>query len=185
MKRGKVYLVGAGPGDAGLITVRGAELLKIADCIVHDRLVNPMLLRYARQDAEIIEAGKRAGSHSYKQHEINELLIEKASHGKTVVRLKGGDPCIFGRGAEEAFFLAEAGIEFEFVPGITAAVGAAEYAGIMLTHRDYSSAVAFITGHESDEKKESSINWRTLALFEGTLVFYMGIGNLELYCQAA
>jgi uroporphyrinogen III methyltransferase/synthase len=179
MKRGKVYLVGAGPGDAGLITVRGAELLKSADCIVHDRLANPMLLRYAKQDAEIIEAGKRAGSQSYKQHEINELLIEKAIHGKTVVRLKGGDPCIFGRGAEEASFLAEAGIEFEFVPGITAAVGAAEYTGIMLTHRDYSSAVAFITGHEADDKQTSSINWRTLAHFEGTLVFYMGIANLD------
>jgi len=179
MKKGKVYLVGAGPGDAGLITVRGAELLRIADCIVYDRLANPLLLRYAKPDAEVIEAGKRAGSHSYKQHEINELLIEKAMHGKAVVRLKGGDPCIFGRGAEEAMSLADANIEFELVPGITAAVGAAEYTGIMLTHRDYSSAVAFITGHEADDKQKSGIDWRTLARFGGTLVFYMGVGNLE------
>jgi uroporphyrinogen III methyltransferase / synthase len=179
MKKGKVYLVGAGPGDAGLITVRGAQLLSIADCIIYDRLANPLLLRYAKNDAEIIEAGKRAGSHSYKQHEINELLVDKAKVGKTIVRLKGGDPVIFGRGAEEASSLAEAGIEFEFVPGITAAVGAAEYAGIMLTHRDYSSAVAFVTGHEADDKQASGINWKTLAKFEGTLVFYMGVGNLE------
>ena len=146
---------------------------------MYDRLANHLLLKYARDDAELIEAGKRAGSHSYKQHEINELLVDKAKLGKTIVRLKGGDPCIFGRGAEEAASLAEAGIEFEFVPGITAAVGAAEYAGIMLTHRDYSSAVAFITGHEADDKQKTGINWKTLARFEGTLVFYMGVGNLE------
>jgi uroporphyrinogen III methyltransferase / synthase len=179
MKKGKVYLVGAGPGDAGLITVRGAELLRMSDCIVYDRLANPLLLRYAKEGAEIIEAGKRAGSHSYKQHEINELLVDKAKVGKTIVRLKGGDPVIFGRGAEEAASLAEAGIEFEFVPGITAAVGAAEYAGIMLTHRDYSSAVAFVTSHEADDKQASGINWKSLAKFEGTLVFYMGVGNLK------
>jgi uroporphyrinogen III methyltransferase/synthase len=178
-KQGKVYLVGAGPGDAGLITIRGIELLRIADCVIYDRLVNPSLLRYTRKDAEIIEAGKRTGAHSYKQHEINELLTEKAKRGKTVVRLKGGDPVIFGRGAEEASSLADVGIEFEFVPGITAAVGAAEYAGIMLTHRDYSSAVVFVTGHEADDKEHSGINWKTLARFEGTLVFYMGVGNLE------
>jgi uroporphyrinogen III methyltransferase/synthase len=183
MNKGKVYLVGAGPGDAGLITVRGAELLRMADCIVCDRLANPALLRHVKEGAEIIEAGKRAGSHSYKQHEINELLIEKANMGKTIVRLKGGDPVIFGRGAEEASSLADAGIEFEFVPGITAAVGAAEYAGIMLTHRDYSSAVAFITGNEAEGKEKTGINWKTLARFEGTLVFYMGVGNLELIAK--
>jgi uroporphyrinogen III methyltransferase/synthase len=179
MRKGKVYLVGAGPGDAGLITVRGAELLRIADCVVYDRLANPLLLRYAKQGVEILEAGKRAGSHSYAQHEINELLIDKAKRGKMVVRLKGGDPCIFGRGAEEAASLVDAGIDFEFVPGITAAVGAAEYSGIMLTHRDYSSSVAFITGHEADDKQKSGIDWSTLAHFEGTLVFYMGVANLE------
>lgn len=139
-KKGKIYLVGGGPGDPGLITVRGMELLRTADCVAYDKLVNPSLLGYARKDAEIIGTGKRAGAHSYKQHEINELLIEKAKEGKTVVRLKGGDPCIFGRGAEEATSLADEGIEFEFVPGITAAIGAAEYTGIMLTHRDYSSS---------------------------------------------
>jgi uroporphyrinogen III methyltransferase/synthase len=179
MKKGKVYLVGAGPGDAGLITVRGSELLRDADCIVYDRLVNPSLLKYVKKSAEIIEAGKRAGSHSYRQHEINELLIERAMQGKTVVRLKGGDPVIFARGAEEATSLADAGVEFEFVPGITAAVGAAEYAGIMLTHRDYSSAVALITGHEADDKQKSNVDWAALARFEGTLIFYMGVANLE------
>ena len=178
-KKGKIYLVGGGPGDPGLITVRGVELLRIADCVAVDKLVNPALLDYARKDAEIIGTGKRAGAHSYKQHEINELLIEKAKEGKTVVRLKGGDPCIFGRGAEEATSLAEEGIEFEFVPGITAAIGAAEYTGIMLTHRDYSSAVAFITGHEAENKQESGIDWSALAHFGGSLVFYMGVGNFE------
>jgi uroporphyrinogen III methyltransferase/synthase len=177
-KFGKVYLVGGGPGDAGLITVRGVELLREADCVFYDKLVNPQLLRHARRDAEIIDSGKRAGAHSLKQHQINDLLIEKAKQGKMVVRLKGGDPCIFGRGAEEASSLANIGIEFEFVPGITAAIGAAEYTGIMLTHREYSSSVAFITGHEAEGKDHSDIDWHALAHFEGTLVFYMGIGNL-------
>lgn len=178
-KLGKVYLVGGGPGDAGLITVRGAELLRAADCIVYDKLVNPSLLRYAGKGAELIDAGKRAGTHSLKQSRINELLLEKAKQGKMVVRLKGGDPCIFGRGAEEASSLADGGIEFEFVPGITAAIGAAEYTGIMLTHREHSSSVAFITGHEAEGKEHSEINWHSLAHFEGTLVFYMGVSNLE------
>lgn len=178
-KLGKVYLVGGGPGDAGLITVRGVELLRMADCVVYDKLVNPSLLRYAKKDAQIIDAGKRAGAHSLKQHQINDLLIEKAKQGKMVVRLKGGDPCIFARGAEEASSLAGSGIEFEFVPGITAAIGAAEYTGIMLTHREHSSSVAFITGHEAEGKEHSEINWHSLAHFEGTLVFYMGVSNLE------
>ena len=178
-KYGTVYLVGGGPGDAGLITVRGMELLRAADCVAYDKLVNPSLLSYARKDAEIIATGKRSGAHSYKQHEINELLIEKAKEGKMIVRLKGGDPCIFGRGAEEAASLADEGIEFEFIPGVTAAIGAAEYAGIMLTHRDHSSAVAFITGHEADDKQKSGIDWAALARFQGTLVFYMGVENLD------
>lgn len=177
MKPGKVYLVGAGPGDAGLITVRGAELLRMADCVMYDKLANPSLLRYARSGAELIETGKRSGQHSLKQYEINELLVRTAKEGKMIVRLKGGDPCIFGRGAEEAASLADAGIEFEFVPGITAAIGAAEYTGIMLTHREHSSSVAFITGHEAEDKQQSSINWLALARFEGTLVFYMGVSN--------
>jgi len=177
--RGKVYLVGAGPGRADLITVRGAELLKTADCIICDKLANPVLLKYARPDTEIIHVPKRIGRGSCKQDEINKLIVEKASDGKTVVRLKGGDPCIFGRGAEEAKILADAGIDFEIVPGITAAIAAAEYAGVMLTDRNYSSQVAFITGHEADGKQESSIDWNVLAKFPGSIVFYMGMGGLQ------
>jgi len=178
-KNGKVYLVGAGPGRVGLITVRGAELLKVADCIIYDKLANPALLDYARPDAELIRVPKRIGSRSVTQQDINELLLEKAATGKTVVRLKGGDPCIFGRGAEEAELLAGAGIDFEIVPGVTAAIAAADYAGIMLTHRDYSSQVVFVTGQEAEGKKDSSVDWNLLARFSGTIVFYMAMGNLE------
>jgi len=174
-----VYLVGAGPGRADLITVRGAEVLRTADCIIYDKLANPALLKFARRKAEIIHTPKRAGSGSSTQEQINKLLVEKASAGKTVVRLKGGDPCVFGRGAEEAAVLAEAGIDFEIVPGVTAGVTVAEYAGIMLTHRDYSSQVVFITGHEADQKQQSNIDWRLLAKFSGSLVFYMGMENLD------
>ena len=177
--KGFVYLVGAGPGRADLITVRGAEVIRAADCIIYDKLANPALLRYARPDAEIIHVPKRIGSGSCKQDQINKLLVEKASPGRIVVRLKGGDPCIFGRGAEEAGVLAEAGIDFEIVPGVTAAVAAAEYTGVMLTDRDYSSQVAFITGREADGKIESNIDWSLLAKFPGTIVFYMGMGNLD------
>ena len=177
--KGVVYLVGAGPGRADLITVRGAEVLELADCIIYDKLANPALLRYARPDAELIHVPKRIGSGSCKQEDINKLLIEKASSGKTVVRLKGGDPCIFGRGAEEAKVLAEAGIDFEIVPGVTAAIAAAEYTGIMLTDREYSSQVVFVTGREAEGKAESSIDWPLLAKFNGTIVFYMAIGNLD------
>jgi len=179
MKKSKVYLVGAGPGDPGLITVRGAEVLAQADCVVYDRLANESLLGLARKEAQLISVGKRSGEHSYKQDEINDLLVNLAKQGKTIVRLKGGDPCIFGRGAEEAGRLVRECIEFEFVPGVTAALGASEYAGIMLTHRDHSSAVAFVTGHESDTKNRSSIDFAVLAKFDGTLVFYMGMSTLE------
>lgn len=179
MKKGFVYLVGAGPGRADLITVRGAELLKAADCIIYDKLANPSLLSYAGADAEIIHVPKRIGSGSCKQEEIDKLLVEKANERKTVVRLKGGDPCIFGRGAEEARILADAGIDFEIVPGVTAAIAAAEYTGVMLTDRDYSSQVVFITGREAEGKIESNIDWSLLARFPGTIVFYMGMGNLD------
>ena len=181
--RAKVYLVGAGPGRADLITVRGAELLKAADCVICDKLANPALLSYAGPNAEIIHVPKRIGSGSCKQEEINKLLIEKASSGKTVVRLKGGDPCIFGRGAEEAKILAEAGIDFEIVPGVTAAIAAADYAGIMLTDRDYSSQVVFITGHEAEGKKDTNIDWHLLAKFRGTIVFYMAMGTLQFIAE--
>jgi len=178
MKKPMVYLVGAGPGRADLITLRGAELLKIADCVIIDKLANPNLLELARKDAEIIRVPKRIGPGSFTQDQINRILVDKALEGKTVVRLKGGDPCIFGRCTEEALLLNAAGVAFEIVPGITAAIAAAEYAGIMLTDRRYSSQVAFITGREAEGKEETNLDWDVLARFHGTLVFYMGIGAL-------
>ena len=182
-KKGMAYLVGAGPGRADLITLRGAGLLKSADCIIVDKLANPALLEMARQDAEIIHVPKRIGPGSFTQDQINQILVEKALAGKTVVRLKGGDPCIFGRCTEEAALLNEAGVDFEIVPGITAAIAAGEYTGIMLTDRRYSSQVAFITGHEAEGKEDSNIDWNVLAHFPGTLVFYMGIGTLPTLCE--
>lgn len=172
------YLVGAGPGRADLITLRGAELLKSADCIIIDKLANPALLGLARVDAEIIRVPKRIGPGSFTQDQVTRLLVDKALEGKTVVRLKGGDPCLFGRCTEEATALNEAGVPFEIVPGVTAAIAAAEYTGIMLTDRRYSSQVAFITGREAEGKDETNIDWDVLAKFPGTLVFYMGIGAL-------
>ncbi len=172
------YLVGAGPGRADLITLRGAELITIADCLIVDKLANPALLEMARKDAEIIHVPKRIGPGSFTQDQINRILVEKALAGKIVVRLKGGDPCVFGRCTEEAALLNEAGVDFEIVPGITAAIAVAEYTGIMLTDRRYSSQVAFITGREAEGKEDSNIDWSVLAHFPGTLVFYMGIGTL-------
>ena len=177
-EKGFVYLVGAGPGRADLITLRGAELLKIADCIICDKLANPALLEMARAGAEIVNVPKRIGPGSFTQDQINEILVQKALEGKVVVRLKGGDPCIFGRVTEEAVILNKAGVGFEIVPGVTAAIAASEYTGIMLTDRRYSSQVAFITGREADGKKDTNIDWDVLARFPGTLVFYMGIGTL-------
>jgi uroporphyrinogen III methyltransferase/synthase len=178
-----VYLVGAGPGRADLITLRGAELIKSADCLIVDKLANPALLELARKDAEIIHVPKRIGPGSFTQDQINQILVEKALAGNIVVRLKGGDPCIFGRCTEEAVLLNEAGVDFEIVPGITAAIAASEYTGIMLTDRRYSSQVAFITGHEAEGKEDSNIDWNVLARFPGTLVFYMGIGTLPTICE--
>jgi uroporphyrinogen III methyltransferase/synthase len=183
MKKGFVYLVGAGPGRADLITVRGAEVLKKADCIIYDKLANPALLRFARADAEIIHVPKRTGGASVTQEEINKLLLEKASANRTVVRLKGGDPCIFGRVAEELAVLIEAGIGFEIVPGITAGIAVASYAGIILTDREYSSQVVFVTGQEKQGKQKSNIDWDLLAKFSGTIVFYMGVGNLSFIAK--
>ena len=177
--KGFVYLVGAGPGRADLITVRGAEVLQKADCIIYDKLANPALLKFARKDAEIIPVPKRIGSRSVTQQDINKLLLEKASSSKIIVRLKGGDPGIFGRCAEEIAVLVDAGIDFEIVPGVTAATAAAEYAGILLTDREYSSQVVFVTGREAPGKKESNIDWHLLAKFRGTIVFYMAVGNLD------
>lgn len=178
-KNGKVYLVGAGPGRVDLITLRGLELLKAADCIIYDKLANPALLRYARPEAELIAAPKRVGDESFTQQQINDLLIEKAAQYETVVRLKGGDPYIFGRGTEEAVVLAEAGIDFEVVPGVTAATAASCYSGIALTDRNLASEVIFVTGREAQGKVQSGIDWPLLARFSGTIVFYMGMGNLE------
>jgi len=179
MKKGFVYLVGAGPGRADLITVRGAEVLKAADCVIYDKLANPALLQFVRRDAEIIHVPKRIGEGSCTQDEINKVLAEKALAGRTVVRLKGGDPCIFGRVAEELAVLIEAGVDFEIVPGVTAAVAVSSYTGIMLTDREYSSQVTFVTGREAPGKEGINIDWEVLAKFPGTIVFYMGMGTLD------
>jgi uroporphyrinogen III methyltransferase/synthase len=175
---GKVFLVGAGPGDPGLITVKGANCIARADVVVYDYLASPTLLAHANPDAEMIYLGKKGGDHTLPQDGINALIVEKAKQGSVVARLKGGDPFIFGRGGEEAEVLVAAGIPFEVVPGVTAAIGASAYAGIPLTHRDYTSDVAFVTGHEDPTKAESSVDWHALATGIGTLVFFMGVKNL-------
>jgi uroporphyrinogen III methyltransferase / synthase len=175
---GVVYLVGAGPGDPGLMTARSLELIASADAIFHDRLIPPGALDGARDDAELVYVGKAPGAPSVPQAEIGERLIEAAREGKSVVRLKGGDPFVFGRGGEEGEALRDAGIEFEVVPGVTAGVAASAYAGIPVTHRDDASAVAFVTGHEDPEKAETALDWEALARFPGTLVFYMGVKRL-------
>ena len=178
-----VYLVGAGPGDPGLLTARSLELISIADVIVYDRLIPATALDGARADAELIYAGKEGGGPSVSQQDIQRLLLEHGAAGRSVVRLKGGDPFVFGRGGEEAEALREAGIEFEVVPGITAGVAACAYAGIPVTHRDAASAVAFITGHEDPAKPESALDWAALASFPGTLVVYMGVRQLGRVAQ--
>ena len=175
---GIVHLVGAGPGDPGLLTVRAAELIAAADVVLHDRLVAPEVLRHARPDAELVYVGKQGGGPQMPQEEIDRLLVEHARAGRRVVRLKGGDPFVFGRGGEEALVLREAGIPFEVVPGVTAGVAAPAYAGIPVTHRDLASGVAFVTGHEDPAKDDSAIDWPALAAFPGTLVFYMGVAAL-------
>ena len=175
--KGKVYLIGAGPGDPGLITLKGIKCLASADTVIYDRLVNPNLLGHACADAEIIFAGKSPERHALKQEEINALLVEKALEGKVVARLKGGDPFVFGRGGEEAEALRKAGIPFEVVPGVTAAVAAPAYAGIPVTHRDFTSSFAVVTGNEDPNKADSAIDWDKLA-GSGTLVFLMGMAHL-------
>ncbi|MDD5757778.1 MAG: uroporphyrinogen-III C-methyltransferase [Desulfobulbaceae bacterium] len=178
-KIGKVYLVGAGPGDPGLITVKGKQLLERAEVVVYDYLANIKLLNHVPADAELIYVGKKGGGiHAETQEGINQILVDQAMTGKRVVRLKGGDPFIFGRGGEEIEELAKHGVEFEIVPGVTAASAAATYAGIPITHRHYTATVAFVTGHEDPNKQESSIDWEKLSTGIGTIVFYMGIKNL-------
>ncbi|HEV2207565.1 MAG TPA: uroporphyrinogen-III C-methyltransferase [Verrucomicrobiae bacterium] len=185
--KGTVYLVGAGPGDAGLLTLRGAELLRRADVVVYDALVNPELLQLAPKTAEIIYGGKRVRHHSLPQEELNRLLISKAREGKTVVRLKGGDPYVFGRGGEEAEQLAEAGLDFEVVPGVSSFVAVPNYAGVPLTHRDFASRLTLLTGHAEPGTEAASIDWPQVARTPGTKVIMMGterIGHLaELLVQ--
>lgn len=178
MSQGKVYLIGAGPGDAKLITVKGLECIQKADVIVYDRLANPRLLSYRRTDAELIYVGKSPDRHTLTQDEINQVLVEKGLEGKVVARLKGGDPYVFGRGGEEGEELRKAGVPFEEVPGITSAISVPAYAGIPITHRDFTATFTVITGHEDPTKEASNINWQRLAQDPGTLVFLMGVANL-------
>ncbi|MDO8643767.1 MAG: uroporphyrinogen-III C-methyltransferase, partial [bacterium] len=188
MTKGLVYLVGAGPGDVGLITLKGAKALGVADVVVYDYLANDRLLKLAKPTAKKIFAGKKGGGQSIPQPEIERILIEEARAGQTVVRLKGGDPFVFGRGGEEALALARAGIRFEVIPGVSSAIGVPAYAGIPLTHRDFGSEVTFVTGHEDPRKGEeseeeaterlSAVPWEALAKMS-TIVILMGRGNLR------
>jgi len=177
-KYGKVYLVGSGPGDPELLTMKARRLIDTADVVIYDQLPGKAILDSIPQNTEKIDAGKFAGDHRLSQWETNELIIEKAKEGKMVVRLKGGDPYMFGRGGEEAEVLVEAGVEFEVVPGITSAIAAPAYAGIPVTHRDHASMVTFITGHEDPTKDETALDWETLARFDGTIVIFMGVKML-------
>lgn len=179
MSEGIVYLVGAGPGDPGLLTLRARELIAEADVLVYDYLVNERILGWRRDGCEMIFVGKKPGRHSISQEEIGDLLADHAAKGKRVVRLKGGDPFVFGRGGEEAPRLAEAGVNFEIVPGVTAALAAAAFAGIPLTHRDLSSSLCFLTGHEKADGKELQVKFRDFAHTGGTLCIYMGMGRLK------
>lgn len=181
---GLVYLVGAGPGDPGLMTLRGVECLRRADLVLYDYLVDPRVLEHAAPGADLVCLGRHGRDRIVPQSEINERLVREARAGKTVVRLKGGDPAVFARTAEEAEVLASAGIPFEIVPGITAALAASSYAGIPLTHRDLASAVALVAGQEKDDKGESALDYRALASFPGTLVFYMGVTTAPLWTKA-
>ncbi|MBU1611502.1 MAG: uroporphyrinogen-III C-methyltransferase [Proteobacteria bacterium] len=179
----KVYLIGAGPGDPGLLTVKAKEVMETCDVFIYDYLANAEFLKYAKADAEIIYVGKKGGDHTLPQEKINELIIKKARENKMIARLKGGDPYVFGRGGEEAEELVEAGIDYEVVPGITAGVAAPAYAGIPVTHRDHTTSVCFITGHEDPTKEESGHNWEVYAKSNSTLVFYMGVKNLPMISE--
>jgi uroporphyrinogen III methyltransferase/synthase len=181
--KGKVYIAGVGSGDEKLITLRAMECIKNAEVIVYDRLANVKFLAYAKENSEKIDVGKRANSHTMPQWKINELLCEKAKEGKTVLRLKGGDPFVFGRGGEEALELLKQGIDFEIVPGVSAANAVTAFAGIPLTHRGISSSFHVITGHEDPTKNEKVIDYAVIAKLTGTLVFYMGLNNLSSICE--
>jgi len=183
MQKGKVYLVGAGPGDGDLITVKGLEAIKRADVILYDRLINPALLEHAHAGCEFIYCGKLPHRHFLKQEVINSLLVEKALEGKNVVRLKGGDPSIFGRVGEEALCASEHGIEFEMVPGITSGIAAPLYAGIPVTHRDYAGSFAIVTAHDKTPNGKPDIDWQGLVNSVQTMAFYMGVKNLHYICD--
>ncbi|NOU73388.1 uroporphyrinogen-III C-methyltransferase [Paenibacillus sp. LMG 31458] len=183
MNKGRVYLVGAGPGDPKLISVRGMEAIQKADVIVYDRLANPRLLKHRRPEAELIFVGKLPDKHILKQEEINQLLVDLALQGKVVTRLKGGDPSVFGRVGEEAELLADNDVIFDIIPGITSSIAVPTYAGIPVTHRDFTSSFAIITGHEYPNKTYSSLDWEHLAKAIGTMVFLMGVANLEQICR--
>lgn len=178
LKQGKVYIIGAGPGDPGLITVKGLKCLKEADVVIYDYLVNEEIVSQAKESVHLIYAGKKGGAHTLPQEEINRRLVDEARQGNIVARLKGGDPFVFGRGGEEAETLAQSGIPFEIIPGVTSAVAVPAYAGIPLTHRTYTSTLAFVTGHEDPTKEESDIDWENLGGI-GTVVFLMGVKNLS------
>lgn len=182
-KGGKVYLVGAGPGDMELITVKGRRLIGECDALVYDYLVDDRMKDWVKQECELHYVGKRSGFHAVPQHEIEALLIALAERGYKVVRLKGGDPFIFGRGGEEAESLRAKGIPYEVIPAVTAALGCAAYCGIPLTHREWSSSVSFISGHEDPQKETSHINWKAHAASGATLVLYMSMGRLDEICQ--
>lgn len=185
VKKGTVYLVGAGPGDPELITVKAARLIRECDVLVYDYLVAPEMLEWVKAGCEVVCVGKRAGFHSVPQDQIQALLVRLAESGRMVVRLKGGDPFIFGRGGEEAQELGEAGIRYEVVPAVTAALGCAAYAGIPLTHRESSAAVTFISGHERPDKAaEQLVDWEAHARSGATLALYMAMGRLEMIVAA-
>ena len=178
--KGKVYLVGAGPGDYKLLTLKGLECIKKADVIVYDRLANSNYLKEAKSNCEFIYVGKASSNHTLPQEDINRVIADKAKEGKIVTRLKGGDPYVFGRGGEEGQLLKEEGIDFEVIPGITSAIGGLCYAGIPITHRDHASSFHVVTGHLRDDDKENpEINWNALANIRGTIVFLMGVANLK------
>jgi len=180
---GKVYLVGAGPGDSKLITLRAVELLQKADVVLYDRLVSKKIISMIPKSAEKIYVGREVGDDTTHQNDTNELMVKFAKSKKNVVRLKGGDPIIFGRGGEEAEYLKENNVKYEIVPGITSGIGSATYAGIPLTHRKYASSVVFVTGHEDPKKKNESVKWKRLAKSVDTIVIMMGLSRIDVICK--
>ncbi|WP_231686745.1 uroporphyrinogen-III C-methyltransferase [Bacillus sp. JCM 19034] len=183
MSEGYVYLVGAGPGDIRLMTMKGMQSLKIADVVLYDRLVNPLLLEFTKPDCELVYCGKLPDRHTLRQEAIQDLLVSYAEQGKVVVRLKGGDPSVFGRVGEEAAELENAGIRYEIVPGITAGIGASTYAGVPVTHREFGASFAIVTGHDQSPNGQPLIDWQALATGIDTIAFYMGVKNLPHICE--